>query len=583
MPQAPSPPTTQEKPRTEPLTHPITTMELPPQHRTTLDRKGFRDLPREWTVHNGTLRWDEITPGLQAICLHSITEPTTSWAPPTGRYHLLLTVQGDATITPTEGDPVTAAPAHAVHKPPQAFSAPMTVHPGPTPWQAIVITYPAPNDHTHTWQQRWEDIRGDLLQDNLGLTRTHHTLHPIRGVGQAPHGIHIPGVWAYTTPMNPQAAEDTRTALFIQQAQTQTPHRNTQRGYTIWWAYQDHNTLTPLPGAPPLDTNTTALLQAAAAAATQVGASETWGPQYLVETKVAPHAKAQDKPPTPKPLHPPLKLDPTEHTPQKERGTHYIILHTTTRKNDAAKIIVTHHLPHTTQVYELTAPNVLVTLRRHDERYTIQAEGAAATGLYTWATRGHLPHPTLHHTPSWPTPFHTADRPNKKPRHTDVHTPAQEAQHRHDAWRKARILHDDHTIPRISAPPARVSDASPQPHDQGHHHGLPKPSGVAGRRREHQRRALPHTGGGAPPQHPTPQTPARRRTLRRTRPPCTASTTPGVSTMTRPAPPHAPRPCVNRCRPRLSRATCTLAPYRETRAYTSCPTGPGNTPSPSTV
>ena len=96
---------------------------------------------------------------------------------------------------------------------------------------------------------------------------------------------------------------------------------------------------------PPLDINTTALLQAAAAAATQVGAPEIWGPQYLVETKVAPHAKAQDKPPTPKPLHPPLKLDPTEHSPQKEWATHYITPHTTTRKNDTTKITVTRHPP----------------------------------------------------------------------------------------------------------------------------------------------------------------------------------------------------------------------------------------------
>ena len=374
MPQAPSPPTTHENPGTEPLTHPITTMELPPQHRTTPDRNGFRDLPREWAVHNGTLRWDEITPGLQAICLHSITEPTNTWALPTGRHHLLLTVQGDATITPTEEDPVTAAPAHAVHTHRQASSAPMAVHPGPTPWQAIVITYPTPNDHTHTWQQRPEDIRGDLLQEHLGLTGTHHTLHPIRGVGQAPHGIHTPGLWAYATPINPQAAEDIKTALSIQQARTQIPHRNTQRGYTIWWAYQDHDTLTPEPGTPPPDTNTTALLQAAAAAATQVGALETWGPQYLVETKVAPHAKAEGKPPTPKPLHPPSKLGTTEHTPQDKWWTHYIIPHPTTRKNDAAKITVTRHLPHTTQVYELTAPNVLVTRRRHNVRYTIQAE-----------------------------------------------------------------------------------------------------------------------------------------------------------------------------------------------------------------
>ena len=178
---------------------------------------------------------------------------------------------------------------------------------------------------------------------------------------------------------------------------------------------------------------------------------------------MAPHAKAQEKPPSLKPLHPPLKLDTKEHTPHDEWATHYIIPDTTTRKNDAAKITVTRHLPHgphTTQVYELTAPNILVTHRRRDERYTIQAQGAAATILYTGTTRGDLPHPTLHHAPSLPTPFHTADRPNKKPKQTGVHPPAQEAQHRHDARRKARTLRDDHTIPRISAPPARVSYAT---------------------------------------------------------------------------------------------------------------------------
>ena len=197
----------------------------------------------------------------------------------------------------------------------------------------------------------------------------------------------------------------------------------------MWWAYQDHDTLTPEPEPPALDTNTTALLQAAAAAATQVGAPETWSSQYLVETKVAPHAKAQEKPQSPKQLHPPLKLDTKEHTLHDKWATHYIIPHTTTRRNDAAKITVTRHLPHTTQPYELTAPSVLVTHRRHDERYTIQAEGAAATTLYTWTTQADLPHPTVRQAPFWPTPFHTADHPNRKLKHTGVHTPAQEAQH----------------------------------------------------------------------------------------------------------------------------------------------------------
>ena len=318
MDQAPSPPTTQESPRTEPLTHPITTMELPPQHRTTPDRNGFQNLPGEWAVHNGTLRWDEITPGLQAICLHSITQPTATWTLPTDRHHLLLTVQGDATITPTEGDPITAAPTDAFHIPPQASLIPMTVHPGPTPWQAIVITYPTPNNHTHTWQPGWEDIRGDLLQEHLGLTRTHHTLHPVRAVVQATHGIHIPGLLAYITPINPQAAGDIKTALSIQQAQTRTPHRNTQRGYTIWWAYQDHDTLTPKPAPPPPRHQHNRPPPGRSSGSHPSRGSETWSPQYLVETKVAPHAKAQEKPPSLKPLHPPLKLDTMEHTPHNE-------------------------------------------------------------------------------------------------------------------------------------------------------------------------------------------------------------------------------------------------------------------------
>ena len=56
MPQAPCPQTAQETPHKEPLTHPITTMELPPQHRTTPDCNGYWDPPREWAVHNSRLR-----------------------------------------------------------------------------------------------------------------------------------------------------------------------------------------------------------------------------------------------------------------------------------------------------------------------------------------------------------------------------------------------------------------------------------------------------------------------------------------------------------------------------------------------
>ena len=171
-----------------------------------------------------------------------------------------------------------------------------------------------------------------------------------------------------------------------------------------------------------------------------MGAPEAWSAEYLVETKVASHAKSQEKP-----------RRQNRSIPSSNR---------TRRKTPLTTNGHTRQLPHTAQVYELTAPNVVITHRRHDERYTIQAEGTAANDLYTWATRGSLPQPLLPQAPSWPTPFHTADRPNKRPKHAGVHTAAHEAQHQDDTRCKAHTLHDDQTIPRISARPTSVSDAT---------------------------------------------------------------------------------------------------------------------------
>ena len=181
MPQAPLPPTAQERPHQEPLTHPITKMELPTQHGTSPDRIGFRELPQEWAIHNGTLRWDEITPGLQAICLHSTTEPTNTWALPADCHHLLVTIQGDAAITPKEEDPVTAAPAHI---PQQTSLVLMTVHPDPTPWQAMVITHPAPKrPHAHLASK----VGGHQWVPPPGTPRTHtHQPHPPPGARSSP-------------------------------------------------------------------------------------------------------------------------------------------------------------------------------------------------------------------------------------------------------------------------------------------------------------------------------------------------------------------------------------------------------------
>ena len=460
MPQAPSSPTTQESPRTELLTHPITTMELPPQPRTNPDRNGFRNLPQERAVHNGTLRWDEITPGLQAIRLHSITEPATTWThtngpPPPPPHH----PRGCHHHT-NGGRPHNSSPQPRRPHTPASIVHTYDGTSGPHPMASHRHHLPHPQrPHTHLAAI----VGGHTWGPPPGTPRAHvRPPHPPPGMRSRPSTTRHthPGAMGVRHTQKPTSSGGHQDRAIHPASQDPEPTATANEATP----FGGHTkTMTPSPPKqppPPLYTNTTALFQGAAAAATQVGAPETWSPQYLVETKVAPHAKAQEKPPSPKPLHPPLKLDTMDHTPHDESATHYIMPHTTTRKNDAAKITITRHLPHTTQVYELKAPNVVVTHCRHDERYTIQAEGAAATTLYTWTTRADLPHPTLHHAPSWPTPSHTADRPNKKPKHTGVHTPAQEAQHRYDARRKARALHDDHTIPRISAPPARVSDAT---------------------------------------------------------------------------------------------------------------------------
>ena len=246
-------------------------------------------------VHNGSLRWDKITPGLQIIRLHWITEPTATWTLPADHHHVLLTVQGNATIRPKEGYPVTPKPTHAVNMPPNEWSRPMRVHPGASPWSAIVITYPAPSDHTHTRQHGWADIHGDLLQEHLVLTRTYHTLDPMRRIAQAPHSIHYPGLWAYATPESPEGSGEHQ-GQPIHPANPDpnpTSQHPTRLHHLVGIPRPRHCHLRARD--PPPWTPTPPTFQAATAAAAQVGAPETSGPQYLVKIKLAPHAKAQEK------------------------------------------------------------------------------------------------------------------------------------------------------------------------------------------------------------------------------------------------------------------------------------------------
>ena len=207
------------------------------------------------------------------------------------------------------------------------------------------------------------------------------------------------------------------------------------------------------------------------AAAAKLRSPNTQSPQYLVETKVAPHATSQEKPRAPKPLHHPPKLDTAEETPLDELTPDYII-HSQTRQD--------HQHPLTGQVYELTAPSFLIIHRRHNKRYTIQAEGTAATTLYTWATWEDLPHPTLHHAISCPKQ-EAQTRKSTRP-HRRGPAPTQ---------RETQGLHPPGGPhhPAQRRPPHPGVRYHPQPHNHTNHHRLPKPGGVTDRRRVDQRGA----------------------------------------------------------------------------------------------
>ena len=96
MPQAPFPLTAQESPRKEPLTHPVTTMELPPQHRTSRTAPGFgtyRENGRSTTARSGGTK------------SHRVSRPSASTQspnpPPPGHYQRTATTSS----SPSKGMP----------------------------------------------------------------------------------------------------------------------------------------------------------------------------------------------------------------------------------------------------------------------------------------------------------------------------------------------------------------------------------------------------------------------------------------------------------------------------------------------
>ena len=202
--------------------------------------------------------------------------------------------------------PITAAPAHAIHIPPQTSSAPMASH---------RHHLPRPQ-RPHTYLET--KLGGDPWGPPPGTPRTQaYPPHPPPGARSSPSTTRHtqPGVMGIRDTHEPTSSRghQDRTIHPASPEPNPTPQHPTRLHHLVG-ILRPMSPHPPTSPPPPLDTNTTALLKAAAAAASQVGAPKPWRPKYLVETKVAPHAKAEERPPAPKPLHAPLKLDTAEHT-----------------------------------------------------------------------------------------------------------------------------------------------------------------------------------------------------------------------------------------------------------------------------
>ena len=157
--------------------------------------------------------------------------------------HLLLTLEREAAIEgvhTAEGDDYVRANADtAVWLHAQEHTIAPTMVPGSHPWHVIIVQLPTGTD-TGDAQQGWADRCAHVcasLHDGLHRpSLTSHTLEPAPTTAESHTGAAPPtGVWAYTRTLHRAAAEAIKTAICNHQGLVQSPHNNTQKGYTLWW------------------------------------------------------------------------------------------------------------------------------------------------------------------------------------------------------------------------------------------------------------------------------------------------------------------------------------------------------------
>ena len=192
-----------------------------------------------------------------------------------------------------------------------------------------------------------------------------------------------------------------------------------------------------------------------AALAQQVGAPPQWAPSVIKE------AAAQHNPVLAhfrgRPIHPPLPdLDLPAHDAW---AVHILVPPDTAPKTGDTTAHVTKQISNTAPHYDIPTPNVIVTHKTSGDHYYLHAthERSPIT-IYTFTTYPGLELPRHHPRAAWKHPLHVAPTPRKRPAHHAP--PPADSTALHAARRRAAAHHQKHLLPRISAGPGTVSEAT---------------------------------------------------------------------------------------------------------------------------
>ena len=235
-----------------------------------------------------------------------------------------------------------------------------------------------------------------------------------------------------------------------------TPHNNTQKGYTLWWHHPaPEGGLQPPADQPGIGPDLTAIANAVAAMAQQVGVPPQWAPSIIKETAARHNpAFAHFRGRPINPTLPDLDL-PTDDA----WAVHILVPHDTAPKTGYATARITKQLPNTALHYDIPTPNVIVTHNTGRDHYYLQAthERSPVT-IYTFTTYPGLQPPQHHPRPAWKHPLHVAPTPRKRLTH---HAPPfADSTALDTARRRAAAHHQDHLLPHINAGPSTVTEAT---------------------------------------------------------------------------------------------------------------------------